>query len=90
MQEAALYVREGIDNEKFASHPNGRYSKIAFNIVHHPLFYLFDLLVTCLLLSLAIIEDPSLIPVPSNRREVTIVVRSPIHLLWFSNLSILS
>ena len=74
LQEAALFVKEGEQNDKFASHPNGRYSKIAYHLFHHPVCYTIDFIASCLLLSLAIIETPSLIPYPANYEGLVIGV----------------
>ena len=60
-QEAALYVREGEDNDKFIHHPTGRWSKLAYTIHHHPAFYISNLVTTILLLLLAFIEVPSIV-----------------------------
>ena len=57
-QEAALYVREGEDNAKFYHHPRGKWSKMAFKILHHPFYYICHLVVSVLLMLLAFIEDP--------------------------------
>ena len=59
-QEAALYVHEGEDNNKFYHHPAGKWSKLAYNILHHPAFYISDLITSILLMLLAFIERPSL------------------------------
>ena len=59
LQEAALYVREGEDNDKFLSHPTGKWSKLAYKILHHPVFYVFDLLLCIMLMLLALIERPA-------------------------------
>ena len=67
-------MQEGIDNDKFASHPNGVYSKIAFNIVHNPIFYITELVVCCLLLALAAIEEPALITAPASNQAIITVV----------------
>ena len=58
IQEAALYVREGEDNAKFYHHPRGKWSKMAFKILHHPFYYICHLVVSVLLMLLAFIEDP--------------------------------
>ena len=57
MQEAAIFVKEGKDNEKFNHHPQGRWSKLAFKILHHPAYYTTHLIVTVLLILLALAEN---------------------------------
>ena len=57
-QEAALYVREGEDNDKFFHHPTGKWSKLAYSILHHPVFYVTDLVTCVLLMLLILIEKP--------------------------------
>ena len=74
VQDAALYVREGEDNEKFASHPNGWFSKKAYHIVHNPLFYTIDFIATVLLLLLALIEDPPVVNIPERWKAVVVTV----------------
>ena len=67
-------MQEGIDNDKFASHPNGVYSKIAFNIAHNPIFYITEFVVCCLLLALAVIEHPALIKISAKDERISVVV----------------
>lgn len=58
LQEAAIFVREGEDNAKFFHHPKGRWSKLAFFILHHPAYYITHLALTTLLMLLALLETP--------------------------------
>ena len=58
-QKAALYAQEGIQNDKFIWDPKGKWSKIAYKISHHPVFHVFDLGVSILLMLLALIEKPA-------------------------------
>ena len=74
LQEAAIFAQEGIDNDKFASHPNGVYSKIAFTIAHNPFFYITEFVVCCLLLGLAVIEYPALVKIHATDERISVVV----------------
>lgn len=67
-------MREGEDNEKFASHPNGQFSKRAYNIVHNRVFYTLDLFATVLLLLLALVEDPPVVNIPEKWKAVVVSV----------------
>lgn len=58
-EEAALYVREGEDNDKFPYHPRGKWSRHAYTVLHHPAYYITHLTVGILLMLLALIEQPS-------------------------------
>jgi hypothetical protein len=57
--EAAIYLEEGFNNDKFDYHPNTRQSLPAYLVVHNRWFYSLDLLAALLLLSLAFIERPA-------------------------------
>ncbi len=59
-QEAALYVREGEDNDKFYKHPKGNWSKRAYQVLHSTVYHVFNLCVCTLLLFLALMEHPYL------------------------------
>ena len=86
MQEAAIYVKEGEDNEKFNHHPKGRWSKIAFKVLHHPAYYITHLIITILLMLLALSED---YPVPQGRqisdkaKLYILIVCENIILFWY-------
>ena len=67
LQEATIYLQEGKDNDLFKAHPQGRWSKLAYNILHHPAFYISDLVVSVLLMMLAILERPSVIKLDDSR-----------------------
>jgi hypothetical protein len=67
-EEAALYIREGEDNDKFYSHPTGKWSKIAYKILHHPAFHVFDLALSVLLMALALIEKPAVFGTDSDEK----------------------
>ena len=77
VQEAALYVREGEDNDKFYSHPTGKWSKIAYKILHHPVFHVFDLALSVLLMLLALIEKPAVFGTDSDEKPVVTVRLRP-------------
>ncbi len=57
-QDAALYVREGEDNDKFYQHPRGKWSKRAYQALHSTVYHVFNLCVCTLLLFLALMEHP--------------------------------
>ena len=57
--EAAIYLEEGYNNDKFDYHPKSRSSLPAYLVVHNTWFYLLDLFATLLLLSLAFFEKPA-------------------------------
>ena len=63
LQEAAIYVREGEDNDKFHEHPSGKRSKLAYSILHHPLYHVCSLLACTGLLLLTLFEQPAAISV---------------------------
>ena len=73
LQEAALYIREGEDNDKFYSHPTGKWSKIAYKILHHPAFHVFDLALSVLLMALALIEKPAVFGTGSDEKPAITV-----------------
>ena len=60
LQEAALFVQEGEANDNFLSHLTGKWSKWAYKILRHPVFYVFDLLLCIMLMLLALIERPAI------------------------------
>ena len=91
LQEAAIFVREGEDNAKFFHHPKGRWSKLAFFILHHPAYYFTHLILTTLLLLLALLETPTseglnksarTIIVSVSYRDLYIILGSTIFLLF--------
>jgi two pore calcium channel protein 1 len=59
-EEAALFIREGEDNHKFYSHPTGKWSMIAYKILHHPVYHVFHLALSALLMALALLEKPAI------------------------------
>jgi two pore calcium channel protein 1 len=72
-EEATLYVREGELNDKFYSHPTGRWSKLAYKILHHPVFHIFDLTLSVLLMLLALIEKPAVFGSEADEQPVVSV-----------------
>ena len=66
-------MREGELNDKFFSHPTGRWSKLAYQILHHPVFHVFDLLLSIALMLLAVIEKPSVFGDESSERPLVSV-----------------
>ena len=74
MQEAAIFVREGEDNAKFFHHPKGRWSKLAFFILHHPAYYITHLMLTTLLMLLALLETPPSRELDDSARKVILTV----------------
>ncbi|XP_056633174.1 two pore calcium channel protein 1-like isoform X1 [Diorhabda sublineata] len=58
--EAAIFLEEGANNEKFDSHPRHPAALPAYLLVHNSWYYGFDLLFSLILLLLALVEKPSL------------------------------
>lgn len=52
-------MQEGEDDAKFYQHPNNKYSKLAYDIVHRTLYHILHLVITVLLLLLAFAETPA-------------------------------
>ena len=44
---------------------SGKYSKWAFSILHNPNVHIIEFVICCLLMGLAIIEEPTLINIPA-------------------------
>lgn len=57
--EAAIYLEEGLNNDKFDYHPRSRDALPAYLIVHNHWFYALDLFAAFLLLALALVENPA-------------------------------
>ena len=62
--EAAIYLQEGENNDKFSSHPRSQDAIPAYLITHNTWFYMMDLFSSLLILSLALIEQPAVFQVP--------------------------
>ncbi|XP_050668395.1 two pore channel protein 1-like isoform X2 [Leptidea sinapis] len=57
--EAAIYLEEGLNNEKFDSHPSSPEELPAYLMVHNPWYHGLDLLASLVLILLAFTEDPA-------------------------------
>ncbi|XP_061585082.1 two pore channel protein 1 isoform X3 [Cololabis saira] len=66
-QEAAIYLQEGENNDKFFSHPRNPKALAAYLFAHNHLFYMMELLTGLLLMMLSLCEAPA---VPSLRLDV--------------------
>ncbi|XP_014883123.1 two pore calcium channel protein 1 isoform X1 [Poecilia latipinna] len=66
-QEAAIYLQEGENNDKFFSHPRNPKALAAYLFAHNHLFYMMELVTGLLLLMLSLCEAPA---VPSLRLDV--------------------
>lgn len=58
-QEAAIYLQEGENNDKFVTHPDNAKALAAYLFVHNHLFYLMELSTALLLLLLSLCEAPA-------------------------------
>ncbi|KAM0727680.1 Two pore calcium channel protein 1 [Formica fusca] len=58
--EAAIFLEEGRNNEKFDSHPKHPEDLPAYLLVHNSCYNGLDLMTSLILLSLAFVEEPSL------------------------------
>ncbi|POI29518.1 hypothetical protein CIB84_006732 [Bambusicola thoracicus] len=58
-QEAAIYLQEGENNDKFFTHPKNAKALAAYLFVHNHLFYLMELCAALLLLLLSLCEAPA-------------------------------
>ncbi|XP_077417580.1 two pore channel protein 1 [Vanacampus margaritifer] len=68
-QEAAIYLQEGANNDKFFTHPRNPKALAAYLFAHNHLFYMMELLTGLLLMTLSLCEAPA---VPSLRLDVYI------------------
>ncbi|XP_017269362.1 two pore calcium channel protein 1 isoform X2 [Kryptolebias marmoratus] len=68
-QEAAIYLQEGENNDKFFTHPRNPKALAAYLFAHNHLFYMMELFTGLLLLMLSLCEAPA---VPSLRLDVYI------------------
>ncbi|XP_065892312.1 two pore calcium channel protein 1-like isoform X2 [Dysidea avara] len=62
-QEAAIYLNEGIYNEKFNTHPSTMYRYYGYLILHHRLYYTIFPLVAVSLLLLTLFEEPTFVEI---------------------------
>ncbi|KAB1255794.1 Two pore calcium channel protein 1 [Camelus dromedarius] len=58
-QEAAIYLQEGENNDKFFTHPKDAKALAAYLFAHNHLFYLMELSAALLLLLLSLCEAPA-------------------------------
>jgi len=58
-REAAIYLEEGINNDKLTSHPSSHEALPAYLLVHNEWYYALDLAAALLLVSLAFTEKPA-------------------------------
>ncbi|KAM6165126.1 two pore channel protein 1 [Erethizon dorsatum] len=58
-QEAAIYLQEGENNDKFFTHPKDAKALAAYLFAHNHIFYLMELLTALLLLLLTLCEAPA-------------------------------
>ncbi|XP_015733645.1 two pore calcium channel protein 1 isoform X2 [Coturnix japonica] len=58
-QEAAIYLQEGENNDKFFTHPKNTKALAAYLFAHNHLFYLMELSAALLLLLLSLCEAPA-------------------------------
>ncbi|XP_053276568.1 two pore channel protein 1 isoform X1 [Pleuronectes platessa] len=66
-QEAAIYLQEGENNDKFFTHPRNPRALAAYLFAHNHLFYMMELLTGLMLMMLSLCEAPA---VPSLRLDV--------------------
>ncbi|XP_018417245.1 PREDICTED: two pore calcium channel protein 1 [Nanorana parkeri] len=66
-QEAAIYLQEGKNNDKFDTHPRDPYALAAYLFAHNHLFYMLELTTGLLLLLLSLCEAPA---VPFLRLDI--------------------
>uniref|UniRef100_A0A4W3IB07 Two pore segment channel 1 n=1 Tax=Callorhinchus milii TaxID=7868 RepID=A0A4W3IB07_CALMI len=66
-QEAAIYLQEGENNDKFITHPKNQKALAAYLFVHNHIFYVMELISALLLLILSLCEAPA---VPSLRLDI--------------------
>ncbi|XP_037536980.1 two pore calcium channel protein 1 [Nematolebias whitei] len=66
-QEAAIYLQEGENNDKFFTHPRNPKALAAYLFAHNHLFYMMELFTGLLLLLLSLCEAPA---VPSLRLDI--------------------
>ncbi|XP_029642687.1 two pore calcium channel protein 1-like [Octopus sinensis] len=58
-QEAAVYLQEGENNDKYDTHPSNYDALPAYQVAHNYWFHILDLFASILLLSLALCESPA-------------------------------
>ncbi|MGH0155142.1 UNVERIFIED_CONTAM: hypothetical protein FKN15_028551 [Acipenser sinensis] len=68
-QEAAIYLQEGANNDKFFTHPRNPKALAAYLFAHNHLFYMMELVTGLLLMVLSLCEAPA---VPTLRLDIYI------------------
>ena len=58
-QEAAIFLQEGFENDRFEAHPTDASGMQAYRFVHSPAFHVLDLVAAILLMLLALVEEPA-------------------------------
>ena len=58
-REAAIFLEEGMNNDKLTSHPHCHEALPAYLLVHNKMYYCLDLLAAFLLIALAFTEKPA-------------------------------
>lgn len=58
-QEAAIYLQEGENNDKYSTHPRDFNALPAYKIAHKKIFYALDLFAALLVMGLAACERPA-------------------------------
>ncbi|XP_005089220.2 two pore calcium channel protein 1 [Aplysia californica] len=58
-QEAAIYLEEGRNNDKFYTHPQSHDALPAYQVAHNPWFYTLDLFAAVVVMLLAACEKPA-------------------------------
>ncbi|XP_065919465.1 two pore channel protein 1-like isoform X2 [Dysidea avara] len=62
-QEAAIYLREGKENEKLYYHPSSPTSYWAYMVLHNPIYYIAEFAASLMLMLLAFLEEPTFLSV---------------------------
>ncbi|XP_071479888.1 two pore calcium channel protein 1-like, partial [Diadema antillarum] len=58
-REAAIYLQEGENNDRFDTHPRSQDALPAYVMVHNFYFYIMDLAAALLVMLLALVEEPA-------------------------------
>lgn len=74
--EAAIFLEEGENNEKFDSHPRHPSALPAYLLVHNQWYYGLDLFFSIVLLLLALVEEPAV-----DRFELPPIIHSTLELV---------
>ncbi|RUS72394.1 hypothetical protein EGW08_019854, partial [Elysia chlorotica] len=60
-QEASIYLEEGLNNDKFNTHPQSHEALPAYEVAHNHWFYSLDLLAAIMVMLLAACERPAVL-----------------------------